>query len=350
MAYDDMVFGQAANSKIIEIMLRDSTTGQAKASVAYGSVAYSYIREGTNSTVVTGTCVDMTLDAYTDHGWKETSIAGIYQFCVPQAALATGKNACTIKLVASGAIDVCKRILIMGSDLRAVALKADLETIKTQAVTCSAGVTVPTSIGTSTLTQTQVTGGAYDLTNAAVFINANLAKILGTALTETVAGYLSAAFKKLFDVATPLLTVEATIQAAANAALVANNLDHVAGTVTGIPTLPTGTFLEQILAEETVIDGHTTSAQAAVVEALTRLPDATPGETGGLPVVDASGHTAADVHAYTTQPTVTGATLHSDYNAAKTAATQTSVDTVDTVADAVKVVTDKLASMIEVVP
>jgi hypothetical protein len=67
-------------------------------------------------------------------------------------------------------------------------------------------------------------------------------------------------------------------------------------------------------------------------------------------VVDASGHTAADVHAYTTQPTVTGATLHSDYNAAKTAATQTSVNDIDTVVDAVKVVTDKLASMIEVVP
>lgn len=46
--------------------------------------------------------------------------------------------------------------------------KVDLNTIKTQAVTCGAEVTVPASIGTSTLTQTQVTGGAYDMQNGAV--------------------------------------------------------------------------------------------------------------------------------------------------------------------------------------
>ncbi len=112
MAFDDTVVGAAANSKIIEVALRDSTTGQLKASVAYGSVAYSFIREGDDANKASGTCVDMTLDTYTDHGWKETGIAGIYQFGVPQAALATGKNAVTIKLVVSGAIDVVKRILI----------------------------------------------------------------------------------------------------------------------------------------------------------------------------------------------------------------------------------------------
>jgi len=37
-------------------------------------------------------------------------------------------------------------------------------------------------------------------------VSANLTQILGTALTETVPGYIAAAFKKLFDVATPLLT------------------------------------------------------------------------------------------------------------------------------------------------
>ena len=112
MAYDDLVIGAAANSKILEVSLRDSTTGQLKASVAYGSVAYSFIREGDDANKATGTCVDATLDAYTDHGWKETGIAGVYQFGVPQAALATGKNAVTIKLVVSGALDVVKRIII----------------------------------------------------------------------------------------------------------------------------------------------------------------------------------------------------------------------------------------------
>lgn len=37
-------------------------------------------------------------------------------------------------------------------------------------------------------------------------LQVDLVKILGTALTETVAGYLAAAFKKLFDIETPVLT------------------------------------------------------------------------------------------------------------------------------------------------
>ena len=88
--------GAASNSKIIEVALRDSTTGQLKTGVAYGSMTYSFIREGDNANKATGTCVTMTKDSYADHGWVETDIAGIYQFGVPQAALATGKNAVTI--------------------------------------------------------------------------------------------------------------------------------------------------------------------------------------------------------------------------------------------------------------
>lgn len=40
----------------------------------------------------------------------------------------------------------------------------------------------------------------------------SLGMILGTALTETVGGYLAAAFKKLFDVATPVLTAASVNQ------------------------------------------------------------------------------------------------------------------------------------------
>ncbi len=123
-AFDDLVLGQAASSKIIEVALRDSTTGQLKTGIAYGSVTYSFIREGDNANRETGTCVEATKDSYTDHGWVETDIAGIYQFGVPQAALAGGKNAVTIKLSASGVIDVAKRVLIMGQDYRCASLAA----------------------------------------------------------------------------------------------------------------------------------------------------------------------------------------------------------------------------------
>jgi hypothetical protein len=48
---------------------------------------------------------------------------------------------------------------------------------------------------------------------------------------------------------------------------------------------------------------------------------------------DVSGNLPADVKAYTVQPTVTGATLHADYDAAKTAASQASVNTIDGLVD-----------------
>lgn len=175
--------------------------------------------------------------------------------------------------------------------------KVDVETIKTRAVTCAAGVTVLASVGTASASTAQ-TGDSYAIVNgdhglvsiqddvdaiktktdllptwpanlehlsitdttglvditqtaadkawgtAARVLTANtnlggvevdLTKIHGTAITET-AGQLAAAFTKLFDVATPVLTCESVNQAQDNAttaeivtALEANGtkLDHL---------------------------------------------------------------------------------------------------------------------------
>ncbi|MCD6161126.1 MAG: hypothetical protein J7K40_01785, partial [candidate division Zixibacteria bacterium] len=51
------------------------------------------------------------------------------------------------------------------------------------------------------------------------FNEVDLTHILGTALTESVGGYLAAAFKKLFDVATPLLVASDAMRGTDNAAL-----------------------------------------------------------------------------------------------------------------------------------
>jgi hypothetical protein len=138
--------------------------------------------------------------------------------------------------------------------------KVDLETIKTQAVTCGAGVTVLASVGTAA-TSTAQTGDSYALVNGASGvvaiknqtaaietdtqdiqarvpaaltangnIKASLVEILTTALTET-AGLLAGGFKKFFNVATPTGTV--------------NSLpDAVAGANGGLPTT-NGTKLSQ---------------------------------------------------------------------------------------------------------
>ena len=120
MAYDEIQVAGAANSKILEVMVRDSTTGMGKTGLAYGGVTYGYWREGA-ATGANGTCVTMTKGTYTDHGWIEvdaTNQPGVYQFGVPDAALATGVKAVTISLKASGIIDKVMRILIVASDLR----------------------------------------------------------------------------------------------------------------------------------------------------------------------------------------------------------------------------------------
>jgi len=119
MAYDQ-ILKKATTSYIIEVMLRDSTTGQGKTSVAYGDVAYGYWREGA-ATGANGTCVTMSKGTYADHGWVEvdaTNLPGVYQFGVPDAAIATGVNAVTVVLKVSGAIDCRIRLVLVDIDVR----------------------------------------------------------------------------------------------------------------------------------------------------------------------------------------------------------------------------------------
>lgn len=59
-------------------------------------------------------------------------------------------------------------------------------------------------IGASVLLSAGTGTGQLDLTSGVV--KSNLVQIIATALTETSSGYLAAAFKKLFDVASPVLT------------------------------------------------------------------------------------------------------------------------------------------------
>ena len=91
-------------------------------------------------------------------------------------------------------------------------LNVNVETIKDATVAASSTVTFANGT-VSTLTQTQVSGGAYDITNASCVVNADLKKVLATTLTESAgAGKLGAAFIKLFNVTTPVLTCESVNQ------------------------------------------------------------------------------------------------------------------------------------------
>jgi hypothetical protein len=116
-------------------------------------------------------------------------------------------------------------------------------------------------IGASVLLSTGTGTGQLDFTSGVV--KANLAQILGTALTET-AGYLAAAFKKFFNIATPTGTV--------------NSLpDAVAGASGGLPTT-NGTKINQtvdLTAGQTIVPGAAPTdwltASAVKADAVTKI-------------------------------------------------------------------------------
>ena len=273
MAYDDIVLGTAANSKIIEIKLRDSTTGLGKTGLVHDSAGAKcyYIREVSLAAPAAITLGHGTASsAYNSGDFVEldaTNMPGVYQLHIPNAALATGANACTIHLGFTGVIDVSKRILIMGSDLRAAALAANTTQFAGQAITCAAPVTIPTSIASPT----NITAGTIEtVTN------------LTNAPTN---GDLTA-------------TMKTSAQTAANAALVANNLDHFMKTpVSDITKLgdsggnevPDSTVLSLMLCKGTDTDtySHTTDSMEAVRDKLpTNLEDMSITDTTGIVKAD----------------------------------------------------------------
>ena len=104
---------------MIEVPLRSSSTGQLLTGVAYGDLTATYIREGAASETSVSP-VTMTQGTYVSGGWVETGIAGVYQFGIPNAALAAGALAVTLVFSTSGAIDVVKRVVLVVEDLRDV--------------------------------------------------------------------------------------------------------------------------------------------------------------------------------------------------------------------------------------
>ena len=119
MSYEQTIL-KGTTSKIIEVVLRDSTTGAGKTGVAHGDVTASYVREGSTRTAITlvaGTAAD----AYSSGKWCEvdaTNCAGLYQLHIPNAALASGVDAVTITLASTGVIDKVVRISLLDVDLR----------------------------------------------------------------------------------------------------------------------------------------------------------------------------------------------------------------------------------------
>lgn len=119
MAFD-LLLKAGCTSQIVEVTIRDATTGQGKTGIAANSVAFLYQKRGNAASTATSACSAMSAGTWVSGGWcavDASNAPGLYQFGVPNAALA-GTDAVTIRFKISGAIDKEVKIVLTAVDLQ----------------------------------------------------------------------------------------------------------------------------------------------------------------------------------------------------------------------------------------
>mgnify|MGYP000426265391 CR=1 FL=1 len=178
---------KGATSVIIRVFIADSssTVGAGLTGLVYNSASLVCYRARDDDGNAAGTAISlatMTRGTWASGGFVEkdaTNMPGWYEFGVPNSALASGSRSVSFTL--KGATNMVQ-----------TPVEIELTGVDNQDATAFGVSRIDATIssrGTSTLTQTQVTGGAYDVTNASCFVNADVKKLLGTAwLTPATAG------------------------------------------------------------------------------------------------------------------------------------------------------------------
>lgn len=112
-----------STSQIFQIFIRDSssTTGQGLAAIAFGTAGLTaYYHRDTDTTPTVISLGTMTLGVFTSSGFikiDDTNMKGAYQFCPPNAALASGASSVMIQLF--GATNMAPVILEIDLDAQA---------------------------------------------------------------------------------------------------------------------------------------------------------------------------------------------------------------------------------------
>ena len=184
-----------STSQSINVFILDSasTTGAGKTGLVFNSAGltayYSHAGADATATAITLATLAAVNSAWSSGGFKEidaTGMPGWYRLDLPNAVVASGKGrSVAIHLQgASGMVPLPLEIELTGADNQSTTVllssgtgagqldftagivKVDVTTIKTQAVTCTAGVTVLASVGTAA-TSTAQTGDAFALIGTA---------------------------------------------------------------------------------------------------------------------------------------------------------------------------------------
>lgn len=269
---------KGATSQIWDIFIQDSssTTGAGLTGLVFNSAGLTCYFARSDQGNAGGTQITLataTRGTFASSGFVEkdaTNMPGVYEFHPTNASVASGANAVVYLLkgatnmaplpievqltsydpndavrlglssLPNAAAEAAGGLYTRGSGAGQIN-QANNGNVDVNAVRLGGTVLTARDIGASVLLSSGAGAGQLDFT--AGVVKANLAQILGTALTET-AGQLAAAFKKFFDKAAPTGTINSIPDAVAgaanglfiagtNAATTANIAGNLTGNVTG---------------------------------------------------------------------------------------------------------------------
>lgn len=252
-----LLIKKGTTSKRIAIFIQDSssTTGAGLTGLtnaSSGLVAYYWREDAGNVGGTAITLASATLGTFTSGGFKEkdsSNLPGFYEFGIPDAALAAGAKWVVVMLkgatnmaplpievqltdfdpddavragltaLPNANAEAAGGLYTRGSGAGQINQPANGR-IDANVVTIGGTTQTARDIGASVLISSGSGAGQLDVTSGV--IKANLAQILGTALTET-AGQIAAAFKQFFDVASPTGTMKAITNVVTTTNLTTNN-------------------------------------------------------------------------------------------------------------------------------
>jgi len=120
MAFDQTLL-RGTTSKIIEIVMRDATTGQGLTGVNAVNLTAYYVLEGGTATAHTQPANGLPGATYNAGVWAEvdsTNMPGVYQFHLDNALFSGAQDSATLYLTYTGALNKIIRFCVLDADLR----------------------------------------------------------------------------------------------------------------------------------------------------------------------------------------------------------------------------------------
>ncbi|HVU12177.1 MAG TPA: hypothetical protein VHD90_12910, partial [Phototrophicaceae bacterium] len=257
----ELVKHRGATSQIVQVYLRNSSTGAGLSGLAYntsGLTAYYSFNGDTAAHAIT--LATMTLGTFTSGGFKEvdaTNMPGVYQFGIPDAALANGGGVDVVLQGAANMLECRIKIQLTVSDLddgTALGLS------RIDAAISSRSTVTDSSIQSDV--QTALTSQGYTTTRAGYL--------------DTLNGLVVAVAQAIWDKATSALTTASSI-----GKLLVDNLDAAISSrlATSGYTAPPSASQNAVAVVDQALSGHTTAGTvgAALASASDPLVAAVPG-------------------------------------------------------------------------